>query len=478
MNLVSAVQHNPSGEAELTNLCTSLTGRPADFDIEEAAARHELLHDAFTAQLDRTASAFHRIAIADPATRDISLTALRRGLVRVITHMRAYRSYATGRPDGAAPGAPFDRAIAAAKQAAPQDAYVFDFVAQTQGASNTADAVRRFNQLTAPVTAKAVEDTAFYRYGRLLSRNDIGFDPRQFALPADDFHAAIARRAATHPNAMLATATHDHKRGEDVRARLAALSNHPTEWRDSVASWFTLNAPRRPEGLAPDDEYQLYQTLVGAWPLDLAATDTKAGRAFATRVMKWQQKALREAKLRSSWTAPNTGYEDAAKAFTAAVLEAPEFLAALEAFVGRIAHEGAMNGLMQVVLRMTLPGVPDLYQGTEFWDFSLVDPDNRRPVDYEARTSALSSDADLLATWRDGRIKQSIIRRLLALRRSDPEFFALADYQPMALDGNTVAFTRRHAGKTLIVAAPARPLHAGDLATVLSEPALVLWGPA
>jgi maltooligosyltrehalose synthase len=331
-----------------------------------------------------------------------------------------------------------------------------------------ARALVRFQQLSAPVAAKAVEDTAFYRYGRLLSRNDVGFDVETFASDATVFHARVALRAAGHPQAMLATATHDHKRGEDVRARLAVLGSMAREWAALQARWIEASAPLCTVG-APyaGDIALLLQTIVGAWPLDLDPGDGAARTAFAERLAAWQQKAMREAKLFSDWVAFDEAYEGAARRFTLALIgEAalPDLLQEIATLVRRIAAAGAVNGLVQCLLRLTVPGVPDLYQGTEFWDFSLVDPDNRRPVDFSARAAALG-DADLpalAAEWRNGRIKQALIAELLALRRRVPRLFAEGSYEPVPVEGRAaqsmIAFVRRHDEHWLLVAAPRLPL--------------------
>ena len=256
----------------------------------------------------------------------------------------------------------------------------------------------KFQQLSAPTAAKSVEDTAFYRYGRLLSRNEVGSEPSQWCLSPTAFHAANKERQKRFPLALLATATHDHKRGEDTRARLAVLSEIPSEWEAALQRWTRLNAPlkRDLDGPAPDaaDEIMLYQTLIAAWPLDLAPDDAEGLAAFETRVAAWQEKALREAKRRTSWTVPDTDYEGACRSFLAGLLDAGRSVnmaGELASFAARIAPSGAINSLTQTLLRLTSPGVPDLYQGTEFWDFSLVDPDNRRPVDFPARKAGLEA---------------------------------------------------------------------------------------
>jgi (1->4)-alpha-D-glucan 1-alpha-D-glucosylmutase len=316
------------------------------------------------------------------------------------------------------------------------------------------------------VAAKAVEDTAFYRYGRLLSRNDVGFNPGTLAIAPADFHDAMALRGNSFPHTMLATATHDHKRGEDVRARLAVLSEIPGDWTSTVEQWFAINAPHRSAAICSGDEYQLYQTLVGVWPPELVPDDAAGLAALSERIVAWQEKALREAKLRTSWLDPNEQFESANKEFARALLDlrrSRTFLESLSSFVERIAPPGALNGLVQVALRCTVPGVPDCYQGTEFWDFSLVDPDNRRPVDYTPRISALATGnslADLLPSWRDRRVKQAFIARLLNLRKEKPQLFSEGDYRPLKVSGaraeHLLAFTRNAGGDHMIVAVPLR----------------------
>jgi (1->4)-alpha-D-glucan 1-alpha-D-glucosylmutase len=331
--------------------------------------------------------------------------------------------------------------------------------------------------LTAPVAAKAVEDTAFYRYGRLLSRNDVGFEAARLAMNSDAFVRAGRARAQDWPRAMLTTATHDHKRGEDVRARLAVLSELAEHWRDTVQQWLDVTAAARPSVIALDDAYMLFQTLVGAWPLGLEADDVDRIGAFGERVAGWQQKALREAKLRSSWAAPDTDYEAASREWLACLLD-PErsaaFLQSLTSFVARVAGAGAVNGVVQAALRCTWPGVPDLYQGAELWDLSLVDPDNRRPVDFGARQALLAGGAE---DWRDGSVKLAAIAGLLRWRRADPELFGAGAVEALAVRGarqdHVLAFRRRTDDRALLVAVMLRV--AGPVVTLGELPALSWW---
>jgi (1->4)-alpha-D-glucan 1-alpha-D-glucosylmutase len=309
-----------------------------------------------------------------------------------------------------------------------------------------------------------VEDTAFYRYGRLLSRNEVGSNPSQFALSPAAFHAACLERSKRLPTAMLATATHDHKRGEDTRARLAVLSEIPAEWEAALTRWMRLNAIIRRDfsaGPAPSlaDEIMLYQTLVAAWPIGLAADDEEGIKAFAKRVAAWQMKSIREAKLLSEWAAPNAEYEGACEAFLYNTLDASRpVLGDIVNFAGRLNLPGAINGLAQTLLRLVAPGVPDLYQGTEFWDQSLVDPDNRRPVDYAVRVKSLNTEtpAQALPHWQDGGVKQAVILRALRLRAENPALFTKGNYTKLEAEGpaaaHVLAFARRHEGKTIIAA--------------------------
>jgi (1->4)-alpha-D-glucan 1-alpha-D-glucosylmutase len=326
----------------------------------------------------------------------------------------------------------------------------------------------RFQQLTSPAAAKAVEDTALYRSAVLLSRNDVGYNTEQFSASLSDFHAVNQQRLTQFPDNLLATATHDHKRGEDTRARLAVLSERSHWYAEQVELWRALARPLRDDDQLPSsgDELILYQALLGSWPLQLRDDDQASFADYARRIWQWQQKALREAKLQSSWSAPNEAYENAAHTFTERLLTGEEgelLRAALAKTVNSIAAAGALNGLAQTLLRMTVPGVPDLYQGNEFWDFSLVDPDNRRPVDYAAREQALHAPfavEELLANWRDGRIKQALIAQVLRLRAEHAGLFRRGSYQALEVLGsqahNVLAFAREHEGQRAIVIVPVR----------------------
>ncbi|QDE39148.1 malto-oligosyltrehalose synthase [Luteibacter pinisoli] len=476
MDQVSAVLHDERGEAPLTELWRRLTGDGADFATQAVKARRQILVDSFEAELARTARALFAAARADVATRDVSLAAIRRVLIELLVHFPVYRTYAGGAGRDAFDESVFARAVEGAlRTLRGEDADLLYLVSRWLGGEAPRalppGSVRRareramavFQQATSPVAAKAVEDTAGYRYGRLLSRNEVGVDAARMAIPMAAFHDRCAERLATFPHTLLATATHDHKRGEDLRARLAVLSEVAERWVITVERWRVRHADlrQRAEGrMAPSaaDEVMLYQMLVGAWPIGLAPDDEDGIERFATRIAAWQRKALREAKRWTRWTSPNEPYEDACEDFLRAVLSG-DAAAEFHAFAEYIATPGAANGLAQSVLRLTTPGVPDLYQGTEYWDFSLVDPDNRRPVDFLARSASLERDVspvDLLCTWRDGALKQAVLQRLLCARKTHPELFARGTYRPLEATGpaadKILAFVREHRGQKLVVA--------------------------
>jgi (1->4)-alpha-D-glucan 1-alpha-D-glucosylmutase len=466
MNEVGAVQHDAGGEPILSKLWASLSGRSADFVTEEEAARREIIARSFSAQLEACAASFLRLGRVEG--HDIARAALRRSLVELLTHFPVYRTYVTPCERAESDRSILDAAARDAKMTCLSvDRDTIDrlhgwLVRKTDQASALGlqnRAVTQFQQLSAPVAAKAVEDTAFYRYGRLLSRNDVGFEISRFAETAAGFHASMLRRHASFPCSMLATATHDHKRGEDVRARLAVLSEFAAEWAQAVPRWLAQCARKQPYA---GDVAILLQMIVGAWPLDLALDDDSSRNAFADRLVLWQVKALLEAKLATDWVVPNEAYERAARELLLSLLAAndrPALLREIAAFVQRIAPAGAVNGLAQTLLKLTAPGVADIYQGTELWDFSLVDPDNRRPVDFSSRAKPLVEDIDtLVSNWRDGRIKQALIARALAVRGKRPELFTEGDYQPLAAAGEhadrVVAFARRLGSSVAVTVVP------------------------
>jgi len=332
--------------------------------------------------------------------------------------------------------------------------------------------VMKFQQLTGPVMAKGVEDTAFYRYNRLVALNEVGSDPAAFGTSVAEFHRENAERARRWPHGLLTSSTHDTKRSEDVRARIAVLSELPREWRAAVNRWARLNrrAKTRVEGAsAPDrnDEYLFYQSVLGAWPWGVETPD----EAFVARIEAFMLKAARESQVHTSWVNPDPAYEDTLQQFVRVALDASRpnpFLEDFAALREMVAHAGAVNALAQQLLKLTAPGVPDIYQGTELWDQSLVDPDNRRPVDYRQRARLLRElqrrrpgrrlAADLLETKADGRVKLYLTSRALTCRSAYPDLFARGAYVPLVADGaaadHIVAFARRDAENEFITAVP------------------------
>jgi len=482
MNRVALLQHDPNGQAELAELWSSLSGRTADFSEEARAARRLVLSNSLAADVETLAQALLRLARSSLATRDLTLGAIRRALRALIVHYPVYRTYT-----GVCGPSPqdrrfFDMALAGARRELGRNDWpALDQLQRWLGGeplhASAAGPRRRFqrrllarfHQLTAPTAAKAVEDTACYRSAVLLSRNDVGFDPERFSADPDWFHAQCSEQAERFPLGLLATATHDHKRGEDARARLAIVSEHAPWFGIQVRFWYKLAEPLRSlveeqPAPSPADELMLYQTLFSSWPLELDPEDGDRCATFAQRVLNWQQKALRESKLRSSWAAPDNAYEQACHDFLQRLMtsrEGAELRRALAHAVDLAACNGALNSLSQCLLRMTVPGVPDLYQGCEYWDFSMVDPDNRRAVDYAERRHTLNqpaSPAELLQQWRNGRIKQWLITQVLDTRRRQPALFGHGDFRPLKLHGThadrLIAFCRQHRQQLAITIVP------------------------
>lgn len=487
MDAASAVLHDLHGEARLNMLWLQISGDDRPFSAYVHAGRHRVLAHHLLAEVDALCRRLRDQARSQPATRDLSPHALRHALTAFMTAIPAYRSYyvADGADNAAHdPGVDDDMVAAAAESArrhlAPDESAALDFIldALRTGAPLDSDAGRlrtKLQQLMPALAAKSTEDTAFYRYGRLVSRNEVGSDPGTLAMAAERFHARMQARSVEFPHAMLALATHDHKRGEDARMRLAVLSELSDAWADAVAGWeaqlapLLVASPKGPDGI---DRLMLYQTLIGAWPADARALESEdAQRAFVDRILAWQHKAIREAKRHGSWTHPDEDYEAACEAFLAAMSMggADSVLEAIGAFASRIGTAAALNSLAQTLLQLTAPGVPDRYQGCETWDFSLVDPDNRRAPDYARLQSQLECRggwSHWLAHWRDGRIKQQLVRSVLAVRRSHAALFAQGSYQPVSvggdLAGSVLAFSRQCGNVEAVVAVTRLAAHHVD----------------
>lgn len=480
LDLVSGIQHDPAGREPLTRLWQEISGRSGDFAAEVETARHEMLHGPLTTEFERCVRAVSALAGASPATREFSVPAIRRVVAALAVGYPVYRSYAdrNGRPD--VDSEAFDHAMQAARSrlSAADVAWLPLLDDWLGGEAPDAfeeperelrlGAMTCFQQLTSPLAAKSVEDTAGYRSAVLLSRNDVGCEGGHFAYTPQRFHDANQARLATFPFGMLTTATHDHKRGEDVRARLSVISELTDELTPKMRTWASdarlYDSDDMPSG---GDRLMLLQLLLAAWPLELELSSELTDRereelaVFADRLVAWQQKAMREAKLQSHWLAPDEAYEQAGEDVVRRALVGDELTRELAEAAMSLNLPGAINGLAQTVLRLCSPGVPDLYQGTEFWDQSLVDPDNRRPVDMQARREALAqveSPVSAWRHWRDGALKQAVIQRLLALRRQHPRLFSEGEYLPLQATGayadHVVAFARRTPESTLVVVVP------------------------
>jgi (1->4)-alpha-D-glucan 1-alpha-D-glucosylmutase len=507
-NQVLGLFVDPDGERAMTRLYQRLTGRSTDFDAVLLAAKRRIMRVNLASEMNVLARRFHRLSMSDWRTRDFTFNAMLAALQQVIAAFPVYRTYVSPRGTGADDRRYIDWAVGQAKkQARTADTSIFDFLhhvlsGEFPGHGRPADVLRtamQFQQVTGPVMAKAAEDTAFYRYFRLLALNEVGGDPRRFGLSLSGFHHLMRERERDWPRDMSSTATHDTKRGEDARVRIAMLSEMPRQWGQFVTRWLRLNRSRRAEidgDIVPDRnvEYLFYQTLVGVWPPGLAPDDVEGVKALAERVGAYMIKAVREGKEESSWSNPNAAYEAALERFVATVLDASRpnaFLADFHAFIEPLARVSAIASLAQLTIKLTAPGTPDIYQGGELWDFSLVDPDNRRPPDWPQRRALLAAignaePAALSADWQDGREKLFVASRLLRLRREYPALFAEGDYQPLGGEGGRAndrlcAFARSHDDMTLVVAVPRlvyRLHHNGEAgwgATTLPLPREATW---
>ncbi|MPZ76897.1 MAG: malto-oligosyltrehalose synthase [Deltaproteobacteria bacterium] len=444
---VNSLFVDPAAEAALTDFYGEFTDEPTDFAAIVLEKKHFVLREILASDLNRLTALFVDICERHRRHRDYTRHELHEALREVIACFPVYRTYVR-----AEAGIVTDddvrtitAAIDAAKANQPDlDSDLLNFLGdilllRRRGELET-ELVMRFQQLTGPVMAKSVEDTAFYCFHRFISLDEVGGDPGHFGLPLAEFHAACAEAQARWPRTMVASSTHDTKRSEDVRARLNLLSEIPDQWRKAVGRWAELNERYRSGGL-PDRniEYLLYQTLVGAWPI---GTD---------RAVAYMEKASREAKANTSWTHPNPVYDDALRAFVEGVLSNPEFTADLENLINPLIEPGRINSLAQTLIKLTAPGVPDFYQGSEIWDLSLVDPDNRRPVDYDLRRRLLDevktmTPEEIWIRSDDGLPKLWLIRQTLKLRK-DRQCFAPQDsYRALIAGGaksdHVIAFAR------------------------------------
>ena len=484
-----------AGQARrLRRTYAKLTGHDAQFDDVLYDAKRLIMNTAMASELSVLAHMLDRVGESNRKSRDFTLESMRDVITEVVSCFPVYRTYVDERGWTPEDRAVVEQAIPSARRRNPaMESSLFDFFrevvlprdpnGQREGGKEErregyppADAAEarerlrfamKLQQYTGPVQAKGLEDTAFYRYNVLISLNEVGGNPSGLGHAVEEFHDANLYRARHWPYEMLATATHDTKLGEDVRARINILSEFPDEWGKEVSRWMRINRPHRSivDGEpTPDriDEYRFYQVLIG--------TMTQAPEAgYVERIKDYMLKAVREAKVHSSWLTPNPAYEDGLTRFIDGVLGpagSGKFLPAFLPFQQRIAALGVTNSLAQVVLKVGSPGVPDFYQGTEMWDLSLVDPDNRRPVDFEQRDRLLRQlDAagpaaipELLANWPDGRVKLFVTAASLRLRRELPDAFTGGDYLPLTTEitvpADVVAFARTAGNDAVIVAAP------------------------
>ena len=475
MNVITHLLVDGKGLDALDEVWRQVSNQPPRLEPVLKEAKRRVLETLLTSEFTVLIRLLARIASGHYSTRDFSADSLRQALELYVLHFPVYRTYLSGAGPSAHDRSLIEMTIARARSEwYAADEGIFDFLRDALTLDlikpgrppHSAPRVRRFalklQQFTGPLMAKSLEDTAFYRYHRLLALNEVGGDPAAHALSVPDFHGMMRARAHDWPHGMTATATHDTKRGEDARTRLTALSEIPSEWTSTVSRWKVLNAAHVTDGhmRAPSvtAEYLLYQTLVGAWPLD------GPDASFTDRIKAYAQKAAREGKEQTSWLNPHASYEAGVSSFIERILDpslSGEFLDSMAALAKRVALLGALNSLSQLTLKVTLPGVPDFYQGTEFWDLSLVDPDNRRPVDFEARAAVLKSlgttDWSTLARgWANGHVKLAWTARLLQLRSQLADVFTFGDYQPLEVSGShrdhVIAFARRRGKDACIVA--------------------------
>jgi (1->4)-alpha-D-glucan 1-alpha-D-glucosylmutase len=492
LNLLNGLFVDAQNAEAFGKLYRRLAGVKSDFADIAYESKKLILETAMSSELRVLARRLDRISEQSRYTRDFTLNSLQNALAEVIACFPVYRSYIRTTADevGEEDRRYISRAIRNAKRRNPTvSASIFDFIESLlllrdseeferseiiddDGRRERREFVMRFQQLTGPVAAKGIEDTAFYRFYPLASLCEVGGEPSRFGVSQSTFHRRNRERLAHWPHAMLASSTHDAKRSEDARARINAISEIPARWYRAVRRWRNMNRDLKTaieDMAAPDanEEYLLYQTLLGAWPLDAAG---EPPQSFVQRIQEYMVKALREAKIHSSWLNPDEEYEQAARDFISKIL-APDgaFTKDFVEFQAPIARAGMFNSLSQTLLKIAAPGVPDFYQGTEIWDFSLVDPDNRRPVDYEHRKrlldSLLDKEAgartslvdDLLRSATDGRIKMFVTTSALNYRQNNRDLFERGEYLPLQPAGererHVVSFARKVGDKAAIVIA-------------------------
>ncbi|MEX2170223.1 MAG: malto-oligosyltrehalose synthase [Pirellulales bacterium] len=458
--LVDQLLLDPAGEQALTEGYAAITAQPINFHATRREKKHLVLDKLFPAETQRLVSLLSTVGAGNRRFRDYTRRDLRGAVRELIACFPVYRTYVRAEAGELSDQdvSCVESAIEVAKQNRPDmDADLFDFLRdllllRVRGDLES-EFVMRFQQCSGPIMAKGIEDTAFYTFNRLTSLNEVGGDPGHFGITLDEFHETCAERSIHWPRAMLASTTHDTKRSEDVRARIHLLAEIPDQWLKTAQEWRTWNVRHRPKAFDdPNLEYLIYQTLVGAWPIE------------PDRMLSYVEKAAREAKVHTSWMDPDQEYEDALRAFVSDLLADEEFCRQVDSFVAPLIEPGRVNSLAATLLKLTAPGVPDIYQGTELWNLSLVDPDNRRAVDYDQRRRLLAEMASLspqriLKRSDEGMSKLWVIKQTLALRRERPETFTSGDYVPLIARGkraqHVVAFVR---GNFAITVVPRWPL--------------------
>jgi (1->4)-alpha-D-glucan 1-alpha-D-glucosylmutase len=464
LNMINGLFVDRANEEAFTRLYQEFAGDTTPYADLVYRSKLLILEISLASELQMLAYQLDRIAQRGRRTRDFTHNTLRHALREVIACFPVYRSYVCDQGVRDADVKVIDAAIERAVARNPKVARgVFDFVRdvlllRSEAASRESQRrfAGKFQQLTAPVTAKGTEDTAFYIYNRLISLNEVGGEPAHFGVSPAELHAYLKDRQGRWPLALTALSTHDTKRSEDVRARINVLSEMPDEWRECVTQWADINrhdGPPCPPGR--NEEYLLYQTLLGAWPLEEEADD-----AFVGRIQAYMQKASREAKVNTSWTSPNAEYESAVESFVASTIRNPAFLDSFLPFQRHVANLAMTNTLAQTLLRLTVPGVPDTYQGTELLDLSLVDPDNRRPVDYQRRWQLLEQP--------EQDRKFFVTMKALHARREHVGLFSRGDYTPLEAKGpkteHVFAFERRLGVQQAVVVVPRLITRVGDWA--------------
>jgi (1->4)-alpha-D-glucan 1-alpha-D-glucosylmutase len=483
-NLVNGLFIDTQAEGHLTDTYHSFTGKELDFKELVYECKKLVMDRSLNSELNVLANHLSRIALADRHTCDFTVKSLREALTEIVACFPVYRTYVTERQVSPADFKYITQAVECAKtKSTAADSSVYDFIREvlvTQQAeghpqfyqNSVVHFAMRFQQYSSAVMAKGFEDTSLYRYHRLTSLNDVGGGPLRFGVSVEEFHSEMEHRARSWPHAMLTTSTHDSKRSEDVRARINVLSEIPDVWRKHVSRWQELNSKFKREGTpSANDEYLLYQTLVGTWRA--AGTSDKVGESYIDRISEYMLKAIREAKENTSWSNTNESYESGVKQFVEAVLGDKASVAEIGSFSLKVLRSGMLNSLAQTLIKLTAPGVPDIYQGNDIWRFDLVDPDNRQPVDYAARQNTLQNVRtsqelagdqlkaylrELLDNPEDGRVKLYTIWKALGLRRSQPELFTKADYTALHADGtlgaHIVAYTRAFGDSRATVVVP------------------------